>query len=248
MLYFTAHDGEGGFELWKSDGTEVGTVPLEDLTGDSASANPREITFIDGKLFVLGDNDVFGTELWHGTLGSLPGDFDRNGLLETGDIDSLVSAIAGGDHPLEFDLSNEGQVTMRDLDLWRELAGTANLGTGRVYSPGDSNLDGAVDGSDLGRWNANKFTSVAAWSRGDFNADGAIDGSDFSIWNTFKFTSSDDTGRFCGSCSSIELIRATVGPFAETGARGARGARQGEPDDVWGVLSRWRFELPLAVS
>jgi hypothetical protein len=50
-------------------------------------------------------------------------------------------------------------------------------------------LNGDVDGSDFGIWNAHKFTSVAAWCSGDFSANGVIDGSDLGIWNAHKFTS-----------------------------------------------------------
>jgi hypothetical protein len=48
-----------------------------------------------------------------------------------------------------------------------------------------------VDGLDFVIWNANKFTSAAAWSAADFNADGVVDGQDFIIWNNHKFTSAD---------------------------------------------------------
>jgi ELWxxDGT repeat protein len=190
-LYFTADDGSSGFELWKSDGTETGTVLVEDLTGDSLSAGPRSITLVDDRLLIVADSDIFGREIWSGTLGSLQGDFDRNGLLELADIDALVAVIADGDNPVRYDLTNDALVNTRDLDLWLELGGAANLGPGLSYLPGDANLDGSVNQADFDIWNANKFTSVAAWSRGDFNADGVVDGSDFGIWNAHKHTSSD---------------------------------------------------------
>lgn len=46
-----------------------------------------------------------------------------------------------------------------------------------------------MDGLDFVRWNANKFTSTAAWSAGNFTADGVVDGADFILWNANKFTS-----------------------------------------------------------
>ncbi|HEY6565227.1 MAG TPA: hypothetical protein VIY86_12055, partial [Pirellulaceae bacterium] len=77
---------------------------------------------------------------------------------------------------------------------WLTLAGAANVPSGNSYLDGDAYLDGRVDGSDFGVWNANKFTAVAAWCRGDFSADGLVDGSDFGIWNAHKFTSADGSG------------------------------------------------------
>ncbi len=189
-LYFRANDGSSGYELWKSDGTDTGTVLVEDLTGDMASASPRFMTLVGDRLFVVADNDAFGSEIWSGTLGSLQGDFDRNGLLELADVDALVSAIAVGAHPLHFDLDNDALVTKQDLDRWLELGGAANLPSGNHYRPGDANLDGLVGGSDFDLWNANKFTFAAAWSSGDFNADGQVDGSDFGIRNANKLTAS----------------------------------------------------------
>ncbi len=47
-----------------------------------------------------------------------------------------------------------------------------------------------MDGQDFIEWNANKFTSIAAWCAAEFNADGFVDGQDFIQWNTLKFMSS----------------------------------------------------------
>jgi hypothetical protein len=66
------------------------------------------------------------------------------------------------------------------------VAGRDN-GLNAPYSPGDANLDGVVDTQDFAIWNANRFTSEAAWSRGDFNADGVVDGSDFNVWLKNRF-------------------------------------------------------------
>ena len=80
-----------------------------------------------------------------------------------------------------------------DLTAWLATGGAANLPSGNPYLLGDANLDGLVDGSDFGIWNANKFMNVAAWCSGDFNASGAVDGSDFGLWNAHKFTAADST-------------------------------------------------------
>lgn len=119
------------------------------------------------------------------------GDFNADGSYSCLDIDALVGEIAAGSGDLFFDLSGDGELSLDDIAVWRTLAGAANLPGGGAYRIGDANLDGVVDGSDFGIWNANKFTEAAAWCRGDFNADGVIDGSDFGLWNGNKFTSSD---------------------------------------------------------
>ena len=53
-LFFTADDGESGPELWKSDGTEAGTVQVRDIRGpDSFGENygsqPANLVGVDGR-------------------------------------------------------------------------------------------------------------------------------------------------------------------------------------------------------
>ena len=101
--------------------------------------------------------------------------------------------IAAGTNTPLYDLNQDGDVNNLDLNDWLSQAGEVNLGPGKAYLPGDATLSGAVDGSDFGVWNMNKFQNIAAWCSGDFNASGAVDGSDFGIWNMNKFQSSDSS-------------------------------------------------------
>lgn len=122
----------------------------------------------------------------------LGGDFNNDNLHNCADVDSLVAVIAAGTNTASFDLTGDGQVNNADLTAWLSEAGAVNLASGNTYLVGDANLDGNVDGSDFGIWNANKFTSTAAWCRGDFNANGNVDGSDFGQWNANKFRTAND--------------------------------------------------------
>ena len=124
----------------------------------------------------------------------MPGDFDGNSIYECADIDALVAEIVSGTNDPSFDMNGDAQVDLSDLDQWRAIAGAANLPSGSPYLPGDGNLDGVVDVSDFGIWNAAKFSAEPGWCHGDFNADGVVDVSDFGIWNGSKFTSSDVRG------------------------------------------------------
>ena len=134
--------------------------------------------------------DGFFTQVLNVVAGP-SGDFNNDGNLDCMDINALTAEIAAGTNTARFDLTNDGLVNLDDRDQWLVLGGAANLTSGNPYLLGDANLDGQVDGSDFGVWNANKFQTLAAWCSGDFNADGNIDGSDFGIWNTNKFRSSD---------------------------------------------------------
>lgn len=52
-------------ELWKSDGTEAGTVQVKDINpGSFASSNPNNLTDINDKLFFTANDGTNGRELW----------------------------------------------------------------------------------------------------------------------------------------------------------------------------------------
>lgn len=116
-------------------------------------------------------------------------DFNGDERSNCADLASLGAAIVDGSTDLRFDLSGDGHVTVADRDAWLTHAGRIFLRSGNPYRPGDANLDGLVDGTDFGIWNAHKFTEGSSWCEGDFTSDGVVDGSDFGVWNANKFTS-----------------------------------------------------------
>ena len=68
-LFFTANDGTTGDELWKSDGTEAGTVLVKDIFPGAIgripfSSSPNFLTDVNGTLFFNANDDPTGNELW----------------------------------------------------------------------------------------------------------------------------------------------------------------------------------------
>ena len=63
-LFFRAQDETNGNELWKSDGTEAGTVMVKDIyLGQNYSSFRAYLTDINGTLFFTAE-DPEGQELW----------------------------------------------------------------------------------------------------------------------------------------------------------------------------------------
>ncbi len=70
-LFFAANDGVSGAELWKSDGTPVGTELVKAIRPGATEASLHELTTVDGRLYFLAYEAGLGGELWKsdGTTG-----------------------------------------------------------------------------------------------------------------------------------------------------------------------------------
>ncbi len=64
VLYFTAHDGALGRELWKTDGAMSGAALVKDIRPGPQDAFPSTLTNVGGNLFFLADDGQTGLELW----------------------------------------------------------------------------------------------------------------------------------------------------------------------------------------
>jgi ELWxxDGT repeat protein len=65
-LFFSAPEANFSTsrELWKSDGTEAGTVVVKDINPDGSSGSPTWLTDVGGTLFFFADDGTHGHELW----------------------------------------------------------------------------------------------------------------------------------------------------------------------------------------
>jgi len=95
-LFFVANDGVNGEELWKSDGTQAGTVMVRDLNLGSGNSEPQYLTGGHGELFFVADDGTHGRELWKsdGTEAGTMMVKDMNSGSGSSQIDSLVVEIA----------------------------------------------------------------------------------------------------------------------------------------------------------
>ena len=132
-VFFVHNDGVHGYELWKTDGSEAGTVLVKDLCPGTCPSRPRNLTVFGGALFFIADDGGHGRELWKsdGTAAGTalvkdiyPGMGDREhfrsgspgGLLAADGV--LYFAADDREHGLELwksDGTPEGTVLVRDI-------------------------------------------------------------------------------------------------------------------------------------
>jgi hypothetical protein len=134
------------------------------------------------RVFIPGGSPIqgFGVTDLHDAFvpGTSPlGDFDRDMLLTSMDIDILVAEIIADTDEGKFDLSGDCAVDDTDLSEWLTEAAEHN-GFGESYLRGDANLDGTVDVADLNALALNWLGGPNAWQLGDFNADGTVNAGD----------------------------------------------------------------------
>lgn len=70
-LHFVADDGVHGSEIWKSNGTAVGTIMVTDSFPDGG-VNPFSLSSVNGTWFFAAFDATHGPELWK-TDGTGPG-------------------------------------------------------------------------------------------------------------------------------------------------------------------------------
>jgi hypothetical protein len=145
------------------------------------------MTVADIGIQALSQGGVFNFTIdWDGELpfpeeGVIPlpvllGDFDRSGILDAPDIDMLSAEIRLGNHPLEFDLTQDGFVDFQDHQEWvRVLKQTCY---------GDADLNQEFNSSDLVKvFVAGKYETGqdAGWEEGNWSDDGVFDTHDLVV-------------------------------------------------------------------
>ncbi len=162
-VFFTANNGASSVELWKSDGTESGTVLVKDIFPGTTSSNPSSLTNIGGILYFAASDGVNGQELWRSD-GTEAGTYLVQDL--TGD--------SGGSSPVPFDFGGRLVVIATTEATGRELF--------IEVIPGDFNRDNVVTTADYDYWRDNFSATTAPGLRADANHDGLVDTADYTIW------------------------------------------------------------------
>jgi trimeric autotransporter adhesin len=156
MMFFAATDGVNGMELWKSDGTEVGTVMVKDIRPGSSNSSIGYLTHVNHVLYFVANNGTTGTELWKsdgtaagtvlvkdirtGTMGSNPsGLVNLNGILYFAADDGI-----NGSELWKSDGTASGTVMVKDINPFSEGSYPQYLANanGALYFAADNGVTG----------------------------------------------------------------------------------------------------------
>lgn len=165
-LYFIATDKANGTELWKTDGTNAGTVLVKDIYAGTGNSNPDNLVVLNNMIYFSANDGVNGNELWK-TDGTAAG----TTMVQDINLGSLSS------NPESF-VSMGGFVyfsateSLNGTELWRTNGTTtslvANIQTGAASSNPTSltvfgtsivfSADDGVNGNEL--WTSDGTTTT----------------------------------------------------------------------------------------
>lgn len=208
-LLFRANNGTNGYELWKSDGTEAGTVLVKDINpGDGSSNSFGELignfddplTVFGSEVYFAADDGTHGPELWK-TDGTAAGTFMVKDIFPRGVPSNLrpggITPLNGmllfvapdGTHGLEWwttDGTESGTNLLKDVNA-RTTTSSFDLGDDATFVAA-GNLTffsaGTVKGQEL--WRTDGTTA------GTFALAENVDTSELTNVNNVIYFVSDD--------------------------------------------------------
>lgn len=139
-VFFTANDGTNGTELWKTDGTEAGTVMVKNIAAGSTSSSPMNLTNVNGTLYFQAWDSAGGRELWKS-------DGTQTGTVRVKDI------VAGTSSSYPQKLTNVNGLLMFTATT------SAN---GREWWKSDGTVDGTILVKDVLAGSASSVTNYTA--------------------------------------------------------------------------------------
>jgi ELWxxDGT repeat protein len=131
--YFVGFDPADGVEVWKSDGTGVGTLLVKDINVGGGSSFPSEFTIFNNWLYFSADDGVNGREVWR-TDGTAAGTTLVADLI-AGAGDSMPTGFTVFNNQLYF----QAKTAANGVELYRLDVFGAWTTTDLAVGPSDSN-------------------------------------------------------------------------------------------------------------
>ena len=128
-LFFAAADGVIGRELWRSNGTTVGTYAVADIVSGASGSSPEDLINVSGRLFFTASEPGIGRELWTSD-GSTPG---TNRVKDIGPLTSSGPANLTNVNGTLFFNEDDGT---NGTELWKSNGTAAGTELVKNISPG----------------------------------------------------------------------------------------------------------------
>jgi ELWxxDGT repeat protein len=125
-VVFAATTTAGGSEVWKSDGTAAGTVPLPEIVPGPGSSSPIFFASAGGRVYFQAQDGVTGNELWAVDV--------AQGAVAVGD--ATIEEDDTGTATLSFPVRLESASATAVVVAYSTVAGTAQAGSDFVAQSG----------------------------------------------------------------------------------------------------------------
>ena len=112
-LYFTADNGLNGSELWKSDGTDSGTIIVRDIYNGWSGSSAWSLTSVGNMLYFRANNGLNGSELWKSDGTDSGTTMVRD--INSGSLNSVPDYLTRVGNTLYFS-ANDG---VNGVELWK---------------------------------------------------------------------------------------------------------------------------------
>ena len=251
-LYFSAggdatEEEEGNRELWKSDGTDAGTVKVKDINPGNDASNPENLTDVNGTLFFTTDDGTNGRELWKSD-GTEAGTVLVKDIIP-GSESSTPEQLTAVEDTLFFTVPNDSN----GVELWKS-DGTKG-GTVQVKDTKDSSIDNLTsvdgilyfttnDGSNGTELWASDGTEAGTFEIKDINpgSEGSSPDNLTNVNGTLYFTANDGTnGTELWKSDGTAKGTILVGDINQ-------GAQSSDPSDLFNVNGRLYFSADDGVN
>ncbi|HYK47726.1 MAG TPA: T9SS type A sorting domain-containing protein, partial [Parafilimonas sp.] len=135
-LYFVKYDIVYGTELWKTDGTDAGTVLASDIFKGVTSSYPACLTNLHGKLLFSATDELKGTELFFTDNAGYTTDVVKD--INTVSTSSSYAAYYGGTAVLGDHVFFSAYERVHDFELYRSNGSSHGTDLFDDISPGET--------------------------------------------------------------------------------------------------------------
>lgn len=228
ILYFSGQTKSTGRELWRSDGTDVGTKIVANIRAGSADALPKNFLVMGSTLYFTADDGTHGRELWKT-------DGTASGTVMVKDIDvglpgSYPGSLTNANGVLYFS-ADDG---VNGRELWKSngtSSGTAMVRNLNTTAAGDgipSNEEIIAVGSTVYFTGNTPLTGTEL-----YKSDGTSSGTklvrDISLPGAVKSPQSSDPRQFARVGTQVLFVATTdiEGPYVQHGLWVTNGTESG---------------------